>query len=313
MLRWPGGPFASITGPMSQIPDNPPARPQRRSGSWLATVMVLGLMLGAVFVHQHWDALTARYDDLVLDGQRLWRKAFIKSGMILPGTPNLSSLDDRLSETGLKLGDPIFMRIFKREFLLEIWMQRDGRFQHFATYPICRFSGTLGPKLKQGDHQSPEGVYTVGSGQLNPASRWHRSFNLGFPNTFDRAHARTGTYLMVHGGCSSVGCYAMTDGVIDEVWRIVTSALQNGQQRFQVQIFPFRMTQEALEARSEQQWTPYWQDLKIAHDLFEQTRTPPRVSVCQKRYTFQPGKPGSDGSASISSACVSSPESVATN
>lgn len=298
---------------MSQTPDNTPARRPRRSGTWLATVILLAVVLGAGFAHQHWDALTARYDDFVLDGQRLWRKAAIKSGLVLPGTPDLSNLDDRLSRAGFKLGDPIFLRIFKRDFLLEIWMQRDGRFELFATYPVCGFSGTLGPKLKEGDRQSPEGVYTVGSGQLNPASRWHRSFNLGFPNTFDRAYARTGTFLMVHGGCSSVGCYAMTDDVIDEIWGIVTAALQNGQQRFQVQIFPFRMTHEALAARSEQEWAPFWQDLKVAHDLFEQTRIPPRVSVCQKRYTFQPGKANADGSAPISSACISAPDSVVTN
>jgi len=298
---------------MSQLPDTNSSPRRRRSGFLLTVLMVLGVMLGTLFVQEHWEVLTARYDNVVLEGQRLWRKAFIKSGLILPGTPDLESLDARLSQAGLKLGDPIFMRIFKREFLLEIWMQRNGSFQHFATYPICRFSGTLGPKLRQGDHQSPEGIYTVGSGQLNPASRWHRSFNLGFPNSFDRAHARTGTYLMVHGGCSSVGCYAMTDDVIDEIWRIVTAALKNGQKRFQVQIFPFRMTQEALEARSKQQWAPFWQDLKIAHDLFEQTRIPPRVAVCRKRYMFQPGKPGTDGSAAISNACVSAPDSVVTN
>lgn len=297
---------------MTRMPDSTPPRRRRRLGSWL-TVLTVGLMLGTVFVHQHWETVTSGYDDAVLDGQRLWRKALVRSGLVLPGTPDLNNLDARLSEAGLKLGAPIFMRIFKREFLLEIWMQRDGRFQRFATYPICRFSGTLGPKLKQGDHQSPEGVYTVSNGQLNPASRWHRSFNLGFPNRFDRSHARTGSYLMVHGGCSSVGCYAMTDDVIDEVWKIVTSALQKGQQRFQVQVFPFRMTEQALAARSDQQWAPFWQDLRIAHDLFEQTHIPPRVAVCQKRYTFQPGTSGADGSAPIASTCTTVPDGVVTN
>lgn len=298
---------------MTRMPDTTPSRRHRWLGSWLTVMTIVGLVLGAVFVHQHWETLTANYDDAILDGQRIWRKAIAKSGLALPGTPDLTSLDARLSDAGHKLGSPIFMRIFKREFLLEIWMQRDGRFQRFTTYPICRYSGNLGPKLKQGDHQSPEGVYTVGSGQLNPASRWHRSFNLGFPNRFDRSHARTGTYLMVHGGCSSIGCYAMTDDVIDEVWQIVTSALQKGQKRFQVQIFPFRMTQAALAARSGQQWAPFWQDLKVAHDLFEETHIPPRIAVCQKRYTFQPGAIGADGSAPITNTCATARENIVTN
>ena len=92
-------------------------------------------------------------------------------------------------QQGVALGAPVFIRIFKREFELELWMRRDGRFHRFAIYPICRWSGRLGPKLVEGDSQAPEGFYTVDAKALNPASRWHRSFNLGFPNAFDRAHA----------------------------------------------------------------------------------------------------------------------------
>lgn len=288
------------------------SRPRRRSGGGLL-LLIIALVLGGVLAHQHWPTLSARHDELVLDGQRFWRKAVTRLGFPLPGTPKLDKLDERLAAAGQKLGDPIFMRIFKREFLLEIWMQRDGRFQHFATYPICRYSGDLGPKLQQGDRQSPEGVYTVASGQLNPQSRWRRSFNLGFPNRFDSAHGRTGSYLMVHGGCSSIGCYAMTNDVIDEIWQIVTAALDKGQHRFQVQVFPFRMTDEALTARSDQKWAPFWRDLKAAHDLFEETRVPPRVSVCGKRYQFLAGAAGSDGSAPITEACAPESDSAATN
>lgn len=285
----------------------------RRSGTVLLVLTIVLLLLGAVVTRQHWPTLTAGHDGVILEAERFWRKAFARFGVTLPGTPKLDALDQRLSQASLKLGDPIFMRIFKREFLLEVWMQRDGRFQHFATYPICQYSGDLGPKQQQGDRQSPEGVYTVASGQLNPASRWHRSFNLGFPNRFDRSNGRTGTYLMVHGGCSSIGCYAMTNDVIDEIWQLVTSALQKGQQRFQVQIFPFRMTDETLAARSDHEWAPFWRDLKVAHDLFEETRIPPRVSVCGKRYEFQPGAGGSDGSAQIVEACAAKSDGVATN
>lgn len=297
---------------MPRKPESKTPKRRRRSGAALFVLGSILIVLGAVFVRQHWATLSAGHDDAVLHGQRLWRKAFSRFGLPLPGTPDLNSLKTRLQQAGLKLGDPIFMRIFKREFLLEIWMQRDGKFQHFATYPICRYSGHLGPKLKQGDHQSPEGIYTVSSGQLNPASRWHRSFNLGFPNTFDRTHDRTGTFLMVHGGCSSIGCYAMTNDVIDEIWDIVTSALKGGQPRFQVQIFPFRMTPDAIEARTDQEWAPFWRDLKHAHDLFEETHIPPRVAVCRKRYVSTPGVARSDGSATIAESCATQ-NAVVTN
>ncbi|SDP55599.1 Murein L,D-transpeptidase YafK [Filomicrobium insigne] len=297
---------------MTRKSENREPRRRRRPGAALFVLGTILILLGAVFVRQHWTTLSAYHDDVVLQGERLWRKAFARFGLPLPRTPDLNSLEARLQDAGLKLGDPIFMRIFKREFLLEIWIQRDGKFQRFATYPICRYSGQLGPKLKQGDHQSPEGIYTVSSGQLNPASRWHRSFNLGFPNAFDRSHDRTGTFLMVHGGCSSIGCYAMTNDVIDEIWEIVTSALKSGQPRFQVQIFPFRMTSEAIEARADHKWAPFWRDLKHAHDLFEKTQIPPRVAICRKRYVATPGVERSDGSATIGESCATQ-NAVVTN
>lgn len=224
-------------------------------------------------------------------------------GQRLPGTPDLDNLDQRLAAHGVKLGAPILMRIFKREFELELWVQRQGVFHRFAVYPICRWSGVLGPKLKQGDHQAPEGFYTVAPGQMNPNSRWHRSFNLGFPNAYDQSHGRNGTFLMVHGGCSSVGCYAMTNEVIDELWAFTTKAFAGGQKRFQVQIYPFRMTDENLARRAPGTWTQFWADLKVGHDLFEKTLVPPRVSVCSRRYVFDQGTPGSSGASEIALNC----------
>ncbi|MGL4395667.1 MAG: L,D-transpeptidase family protein [Hyphomicrobium sp.] len=215
-----------------------------------------------------------------------WRASM---GMALPGTPDLANLDRRLAEHGLTMGAPILMRIFKREFELELWMKRDGVFHRFVTYPICRWSGTLGPKHAQGDRQAPEGVYAVDKTALNPNSRWYRSFNLGFPNAYDRALGRNGTFLMVHGGCASIGCYAMTNAQMDEIWRIVTAALDGGQPAFQVQIYPFRMSSEALDNYADNPNARYWRDLKAGNDLFEKTLQPLRVSVCDKRYVFSAG------------------------
>lgn len=209
----------------------------------------------------------------------------------LEGTPDLENLDARLASHGLTLGAPVLMRIYKNEFELELWMARDGRYHRFATYPICRWSGRLGPKIATGDRQAPEGFYTVSSNQMNPNSRWHRSFNVGFPNAFDAAHGRTGSALMVHGGCSSAGCYAMTNAVIDEIWKITTAAFAGGKQkRFQVQVFPFRLSDESLAKHSTSPHIEFWRQLKAGSDLFETQWLPPVASVCGGAYRFKAGR-----------------------
>jgi murein L,D-transpeptidase YafK len=243
------------------------------------------------------------WDRLQIEAERLRRQAYAAAGVALPGTPPLGDLGKRLAAQGLELGAPVFIRIFKLEFELEIWMKRGDRFERFAVYPICRWSGVLGPKLAEGDWQAPEGFYTVDAKSLNPASRWHRAFNLGFPNAFDRAHGRTGSYLMVHGGCSSIGCYAMTDAVIDEIWRLVSAALQRGQPRIHVHIFPFRMTNERLADRSDATWAAFWRDLKPGYDAFEARRLPPKISVCEGRYEVSPDQAGLAGNSPIDLAC----------
>ena len=231
-------------------------------------------------------------DRVTINWTRAEYKALHRAGKKLPGTPDLARLDQRLAAKGMKLGVPIFVRIFKLESELELWVAKGGRYELFATYPICLWSGRLGPKLREGDRQAPEGFYTVDKDALNPDSHWHRSFNLGFPNAFDHAHGRTGSFLMVHGGCTSIGCYAMTDAVVDEIWRLVTSALEGGQERFAVHVFPFRMTERNLAVRRGDRWAGFWAELKKGNDLFESTRVPPVVSACKGRYVFAPGTAG---------------------
>jgi murein L,D-transpeptidase YafK len=247
--------------------------------------------------------LLTDWDSLEIEAERMRRLAQASVGSPLAGTPNLQDLAGRLSAQGLALGAPVFIRIFKREFELELWLKRGDRFQRFATYPVCRWSGSLGPKLLEGDSQAPEGFYTVDAKALNPNSRFHRSFNLGFPNVFDRAHNRTGSFVMVHGGCASIGCFAMTDPVVDEIWRLVTAALKGGQKRFHVHAFPFRMTEENLARRERAQWLSFWHDLKHGYDAFETTQLPPRIAVCGGAYTFAPALPSSDGSHEIVDTC----------
>ena len=189
---------------------------------------------------------------------------------------------------GMTKSSPIMMRIFKEEEVLEVWKQTDtGVYDLVKTYEICAFSGDKGPKFAEGDRQSPEGFYFVNRRLLNPNSSYHLAFNLGFPNSFDRAHGRTGSFLMVHGDCSSRGCYAMTDEGVTEIYAFARDALRGGQQdEFQVQAFPFRMTPENMAEHRDSPHFEYWQMLKSGYDHFELTRTPPKVDVCDRRYVF---------------------------
>lgn len=198
-----------------------------------------------------------------------------------------SVLYDDLSTAGFRLGAPAHVRIFKREKRLELWLARDdGRYAMFKGYDICNYSGALGPKLQEGDRQAPEGFYRVGLRQLNPGSRHHLSFNLGFPNAFDTQLGRTGSALMVHGGCSSVGCYAITDESVDEVYAVVEASLRQGQQAVDVAVFPFRMTTTALADHASSPWLGFWRNLKQGYDLFEADFTPPKVGACKGEYRF---------------------------
>jgi murein L,D-transpeptidase YafK len=228
-------------------------------------------------------------DRVTINLDRAEYKALHKAGKPLPGTPDLSRFASRLDKAGVQPGMPVHLRVYKLESEIEVWVQKDGRFERFATYPICMWSGRLGPKLKEGDRQAPEGFYTVDQDALNPNSRMHLSFNLGFPNLYDRGKGRTGSFLMVHGGCASIGCYAVTDGVVDELWAFVTGALDNGQDRIPVHAFPFRMTERNLLLRRGDKWSGFWTNLKEGADLFEKSRIPPKVSVCDGRYVFEPG------------------------
>lgn len=267
----------------------------------IVALAVCVVVIGALSVQS--TPVMALIDRTVQSLDRADRLVRSYLGLPLRGTPDLSRLDERLKEVGVTLGSPVFLRIFKAEHKLEIWMKKDEKFVLFSTYPICRWSGYLGPKLKEGDRQSPEGFYTVSRGQLNPNSRWHRSFNLGFPNRFDRSHGRTGSYLMVHGGCSSIGCYAMTNAAMDEIWRVVTAALWRGQRRFHVHVFPFRMTGWNRRLHAGNRWNSFWTDLQTGYDLFEASHIPPKVNVCKKRYVVQPGDGKGKGNEQILTHC----------
>jgi murein L,D-transpeptidase YafK len=246
----------------------------------LAAWAVLSLATAA---SQPAAAITIELKDVAPD--RIERQRRANEGALpLPGTPNAAAFDQRLAEHGLKPGMPLLIRVFKEESELEIWMKRDEAYVLFATYPVCHWSGTLGPKLSEGDKQTPEGFYTVTGRQLHRIGRWPKALNLGFPNAFDKVHARTGSYILVHGGCSSVGCFAMTNTVIEEIFDLATKAIRGGQAHVPVHVFPFRLTEAKLARHASSPWRDFWMDLKQGYDSFERTRMPPRVSVCEGRY-----------------------------
>lgn len=194
-----------------------------------------------------------------------------------------------LGKKGLRTEQPIFIRVFKEESELEVWKQRDnGLFYHFRTYPICTWSGELGPKITEGDKQSPEGFYSVPRHQMNPNSQFHLSFNLGFPNAFDRSHGRTGSALMVHGKCKSAGCYAITDTWVEEVYALGREAFIGGQNRIDVHVFPFRMTDDHMARHAGNPNMPFWAMLKAGFDDFESSRRVPSIEVCERRYIVNP-------------------------
>lgn len=197
-------------------------------------------------------------------------------------------LEKEFESKGLNYGSPIFIRIFKESMELEIWVKSENKFKFFKTYEICTYGyGTLGPKTIQGDGQAPEGMYFVTPQRLNPLSNFHLSFNLGYPNKYDRIHRRTGGHLMVHGNCVSIGCYAMTNAGIEEIYAIADAAFRNGQSFFRVHIFPFKMNDENMEKHKESEWIEFWKNLKEGYDFFEINKIPPNVEVANKKYIFE--------------------------
>lgn len=237
----------------------------------LFRAVVLGLILGGAVFWWRMDRIGRERIDEVRE-------------RVSPG------LSGELEKAGFHLGDPAFIRIFKESSELELWLRasKNKSFRLFKTWRIANWSGKLGPKQSEGDGQAPEGCYATRAGLLNPKSSFHLSFNIGYPNAFDQAHGRTGSFIMVHGGNVSIGCFAMTDPVIEEIYLIVEAALNDGQPEVPIHVFPFRFTDERLtqaaEKPDEARWLDFWNDLRILHDAFENTHQVPRVQIEGKRY-----------------------------
>ena len=197
-----------------------------------------------------------------------------------------------MAEKRMDKDSPILARIFKEEAELEVWKRnQDGQYELLKTYPICRWSGDLGPKKREGDRQAPEGFYTITPGHMNPASNYYLAFNTGFPNSYDRAMGYTGSELMVHGDCSSRGCYAMTDEQIQEIYALARESFFGGQTAFQLQAYPFRMTALNMAKHRDNPNFAFWKMIKEGYDDFDATHQEPKVAVCERHYVFDAAAP----------------------
>jgi murein L,D-transpeptidase YafK len=232
-------------------------------------------------------------------GTAIFFASALSSAQLLDGLPASSLKADtfmanarprverQLAAKGLRLGAPVFMRVFKLPKQLEVWVRNGEQFELFKTYPICTYSGTVGPKLLEGDQQSPEGFYTVSGGQLNPASRYHLSFDIGYPNAVDRENKRTGGDVMVHGKCLSQGCFAMGNLQIEEIYLLTYQAFLQGQQQVSIHIFPFRMTKENIDRNKNSPWAAFWENLKEGYDAFESTHNVPFIGADKGKYAVR--------------------------
>jgi murein L,D-transpeptidase YafK len=187
---------------------------------------------------------------------------------------------------GLKLGSPVFIRIYKQTSKMELWVQQGSRYVLFKTFGICRWAGGLGPKMYEGDRQSPEGLYHISSEDLIVNPRWHRAMNINYPNRFDVINGRGGSGILIHGKCGSVGCFAIQDGNVEEVYDAVRAALHKGQARIPVLALPFRFAKYAPARGDTLKMNDFWTDLRRADLLFDRDRLPPTAYVCDGRYYF---------------------------
>lgn len=217
----------------------------------------------------------------------------LKVGNAKAVQPLKQSTIEKMASIGSSPKKGTLIRIFKESSELEVWKETtSGGYRLLTTYHICAWSGDLGPKIVEGDRQSPEGFYTITPGLLNPNSNYYLAFNTGFPNKFDRAWGRTGSDLMVHGDCSSRGCYSMTDESIAEIYAIVRETFAGGIPSVQLQIFPFRMTPHNLAVHAKSKHMAFWQNIKDGYDRFELSRKPPVWDVCEKKYVFDVAREG---------------------
>jgi murein L,D-transpeptidase YafK len=197
-------------------------------------------------------------------------------------------LQKEYKSAGLRWGAPMFIRIFKEEKELELWVKQKKQYVLFKQYAVYTYGGErLGPKLREGDGIAPEGFYAVTADAFNPNSDYYLSFNIGYPNAFDKSLNRTGSWIMIHGSTVSIGCFAMTDSFIEEIYTLAVTAIKGGQRQIPVHVFPFRLSPENMKRFAGSEWLSFWENLKEGYDVFEKNHKPPAVRAVKSRYVFE--------------------------
>jgi murein L,D-transpeptidase YafK len=222
--------------------------------------------------------LLVPFTENALGARRSWRGTSVTAKAI--------ELSKAFEEKGLKLGSPVFIRAYKQTSEMELWVEKGARYVIFKTYGICRWSGGLGPKYYEGDRQSPEGLYRITSADLIINARWDRAMNINYPNSFDVMNGRTGSSILIHGKCGSIGCFAIQDQNVEEVYAAVRAALEGGQAYIPVLSLPFRFAGLAPSKEDTRQMSEFWADLRRADLLFDRDRLPPSAWICDGRYYF---------------------------
>lgn len=182
-------------------------------------------------------------------------------------------------------GFHLFIRAFKKEQKLEVWVREAGKDEYslLHTYDFCTVSGTLGPKRKEGDYQIPEGVYSIN--HFNPLSNFYLSLGINYPNASDKIlsdRTSPGGSIYIHGNCVTIGCIPLTDDKIKELYIIAVEAKNNGQQKIPVHIFPTKLSAAgltSLKATFPAKTITFWENLKLVYDDFETSRKLKTVTV----------------------------------
>ena len=245
---------------------------------------ILPLRKGAAFLQTLWSAALVLFLLITTSADAAPPLPARAASLLDNARPRV---EKELRQKGFPLGRPIFIRIFKMPGTLEKKKKKNSRYQLFKEYPICSYSGYPGPKLQEGDWQSPEGFYSVSARRMNPNSSYHLSFNIGYPNAFDRSRNRTGSSIMVHGECSSRGCFAMGNSRMEEIYLLAQSALTGGQEHFEVHVFPFRLTARNLFKFRSSPWIGFWKKLQPGYEAFERYRQVPDIIVEQGNYVLK--------------------------
>ncbi len=213
-----------------------------------------------------------------------------------------NALQKELKKAGITSNFEVYMAAYKSEGKFELWLKGVGQnqFELFKTYNFCAHSGTIGPKVLEGDGQTPEGFYKINV--FNPESSYHLSLGLNYPNKVDLARTgkdnKAGNDIYIHGNCVTIGCIPLSDEKIKEVYLIAIEARNGGQKDIPVSIFPFKLTEDNLKKHGAQFPTQvtFWKTLQVGYAYFDKYKTLPKITQEKGGYVVnRPAIPRSSG------------------